>query len=63
MAYSSLYSMALLCIVWGAIRSLAFVQSLIERKEKIETSITTRDAKKFPITASIVLFCLYCTFK
>uniref|UniRef100_A0A914GXH5 Signal peptide peptidase n=1 Tax=Globodera rostochiensis TaxID=31243 RepID=A0A914GXH5_GLORO len=63
MAYSSLYVMALICIVWGTIRSLAFVQSHIERKERIETSITTREAKKFPITASIVLFSLYLIFK
>ncbi|KAL3120974.1 hypothetical protein niasHT_002602 [Heterodera trifolii] len=63
MAYSSLYLMALICIVWGTVRSLAFVQSQIARKELIETSITTREAKKFPITASIVLFSLYLIFK
>jgi minor histocompatibility antigen H13 len=63
MAYSSLYVMAIVCIIWGTIRSLAFVQAQISRKELIETSITTREAKKFPITASLVLFSLYLIFK
>lgn len=63
MAYSSLYIMALVCIIWGSIRSLAFVKSHIARKELLEISITTKDAKKFPITASLVLFTLYLVFK
>jgi minor histocompatibility antigen H13 len=63
MAYTSLYAMALICIIWGSIRSLAFVQSSIARKELLETSITTKEAKKFPITASLVLFTLYIVFK
>lgn len=63
MAYSSLYLMALICIIWGTLRSLAFVREQIERKELLETSITTKDAKKFPITASLVLFALYIIFK
>uniref|UniRef100_A0A915M5I6 Signal peptide peptidase n=1 Tax=Meloidogyne javanica TaxID=6303 RepID=A0A915M5I6_MELJA len=63
MAYSSLYAMAIICIIWGTIRSLAFVKNLIEKKELIETSITTREAKRFPLTASAVLFTLYLIFK
>lgn len=63
MAYSSLYGMALLCIIWGSIRSLHFVQYKIARKELLDTSIRTKDAKKFPISASIVLFGLYLVFK
>ncbi|KAI1733126.1 signal peptide peptidase domain-containing protein [Ditylenchus destructor] len=62
-AYSALYLMALLCIIWGSIRSLNFVKGLVARKELIETSITTKEAKKFPITASIVLFSLYLVFR
>jgi len=63
LAYSSLYSMALICIIWGSIRSLRFVQRKIARKELLDTSILTKDAKKFPITASLVLFGLYLVFK
>jgi hypothetical protein len=55
--------MAIICIVWGTLRSLAFVKAHIAKKELIETSITTREAKKFPITASLVLFTLYLIFK
>lgn len=62
-AYSSLYSMAILCIIWGTARSLQFVRDQIERNELIETSITTKQAKRFPITASLVLFSLYLVFK
>lgn len=62
-SYSSLYLMAIICIIWGTIRSLAYVQLQISKKELIETSITTREAKKFPITASIALFTLYLIFK
>lgn len=63
MAYSALYSMALLCIIWGTYRSLNFVKNHIAKNELIETSITSKEAKKFPITASIVLFGLYIIFK
>lgn len=63
MAYSSLYLMALVCIVWGSIRSLRFVQQQISKNEALECSITTREAKRFPITASFVLFTLYVVFK
>lgn len=62
-SYSSLYLMAIVCIIWGTIRSLAYVKAHITQKELIETSITTREAKKFPITASIALFTLYLIFK
>uniref|UniRef100_F1L680 Intramembrane protease 2 n=2 Tax=Ascaris TaxID=6251 RepID=F1L680_ASCSU len=62
-AYGSLYGMALLCIVLGSIRSLHFVQRQIQKKKLIEASITIKEAKKFPITASCVLFGLYIFFK
>ncbi|VDN03016.1 unnamed protein product [Thelazia callipaeda] len=62
-AYGSLYSMALFCIVVGSVRSLYFVQKHIRKKRLIETSITMKEAKKFPFTASCVLFGLYIFFK
>lgn len=62
-AYSSIYGMALLCIIVGSIRSLYFVQKHIRKKRLIETSITVNEAKKFPLTASCVLFGLYIFFK
>uniref|UniRef100_A0A0M3J317 Intramembrane protease 2 (inferred by orthology to a C. elegans protein) n=1 Tax=Anisakis simplex TaxID=6269 RepID=A0A0M3J317_ANISI len=58
-----LYGMALLCIIVGSIRSLWFVQRQIRKKKLIEASITVKEAKKFPITASCVLFGLYLFFK
>jgi len=63
MAYTALYLMALVCIIWGSIRSLRFIQAQISKKEPLECSITTREAKKFPITASLCLFTLYVVFK
>ncbi|KHN71582.1 Intramembrane protease 2, partial [Toxocara canis] len=62
-AYGSLYGMALLCIVVGSIRSLWFVQRQIRKKKLIEASITMKEAKKFPLTASCVLVGLYIFFK
>ncbi|VDD95739.1 unnamed protein product [Enterobius vermicularis] len=62
-AYGSLYAMTLLCIILGSVRSLNFVKNQIRRKKQIESSITMKEAKKFPITASIVLFGLYIFFK
>jgi hypothetical protein len=62
-AYGSLYGMALLCIFVGAIRSVHFVRKMINDKKLIEASITMREAKKFPFTASAVLFGLYVFFK
>lgn len=62
-AYGSLYGMTLFCIVLGSIRSLQYVQRQIRKKKLIEASITMKDAKKFPITASCVLFGLYLFFK
>ncbi|KAL3982030.1 Signal peptide peptidase family protein [Acanthocheilonema viteae] len=61
-AYGSIYGMALFCIVIGSIRSLYFVQKHIRKKRLIETSITENEAKKFPLTASCVLFGLYIFF-
>lgn len=54
--------MALFCIVIGSIRSLYFVQKHMRKKRLIETSITVNEAKKFPLTASCVLFGLYIFF-
>lgn len=62
-AYGSLYGMALLCIIVGGIRSFNFVQKHIRKKRLIEASITIAEAKKFPLTASCVLFGLYVFFK
>jgi hypothetical protein len=62
-AYSSLYGMAMMCIIIGGIRSLHFVARQVKEKKLIESSITMREAKKFPFTASIVLFGLYLFFK
>ncbi|EJD75442.1 peptidase A22B family protein [Loa loa] len=61
-AYGSIYGMALFCIVIGSIRSLYFVQKHMRKKRLIETSITVNEAKKFPLTASCVLFGLYIFF-
>lgn len=61
-AYGSIYGMALFCIVIGSIRSLYYVQKHIRKKRLIETSITENEAKKFPLTASCVLFGLYVFF-
>ncbi|CAJ0579455.1 unnamed protein product, partial [Mesorhabditis spiculigera] len=58
-----LYGLSLLCIFWGGINSANFVRRLISKKRLIETSITVNEARKFPITASIVLFSLYIFFK
>lgn len=55
--------MALLCIIWGTWRSLHFVKNHVAKNELIETSITTKEALRFPITASLVLFGLYLVFK
>jgi hypothetical protein len=63
LAYASIYTMALICVIWGSIRSLKYVKKTIAKKRLIEASILTSDAKKFPITASLVLFSLYLIFK
>ncbi|KAE9554684.1 hypothetical protein FO519_002094 [Halicephalobus sp. NKZ332] len=62
-AYSAIYTMAIICVVWGSIRSLHFVRKLLNKKKLVETSLLTSDALKFPLTASIVLFTLYVFFK
>lgn len=55
--------MALFCIILGSFRSLKFVKQHIVKNKKLEVSITTSEAKKFPITASFVLFMFYLIFK
>lgn len=62
-AYSAIYTMAIICVVWGSIRSLQYVRKTLHKKKLIETSLLTSDALKFPLTASIVLFTLYVFFK
>uniref|UniRef100_A0A914YJS7 Uncharacterized protein n=1 Tax=Panagrolaimus superbus TaxID=310955 RepID=A0A914YJS7_9BILA len=63
LAYASIYTMALICVIWGSIRSLKYVKKTIAKKRLIDASILTSDAKKFPINASLVLFTLYLVFK
>ena len=48
--------MALFCIFLGARRSVEFVRKSIMDKEPIENSITSKEARMFPFTASGVLF-------
>uniref|UniRef100_A0A1I7XHD6 Minor histocompatibility antigen H13 n=1 Tax=Heterorhabditis bacteriophora TaxID=37862 RepID=A0A1I7XHD6_HETBA len=62
-ASCSLYAMSLLCIVVGGIRSADFVRKQMSKKRLLEVSITLAEAKKFPFTASMVLFGLYIFFK
>lgn len=63
LAYSSLYTMAVFCIYVGSLRSVTFVRKHKTEKKKIENSIGWKDARLFPLTASAVLFGLYCVFK
>ncbi|KAI6222479.1 Peptidase A22B domain containing protein, protein [Aphelenchoides fujianensis] len=63
LAYSSLYGMALLCVVWGSYRSLAFIRRTVNKRRPIEASISGAQAMRFPLTASLVLFGLYVVFK
>lgn len=58
-----LYGLSLLCIVMGSIRSAQFVKKQMSKKRLIEASITLSEAKRFPLTASMVLFGLYLFFK
>lgn len=55
--------MALFCILVGSCRSVGFVRRMIAENRKIENSITHREARMFPFTASGVLFGLYLFFK
>ncbi|KAK5968582.1 Signal peptide peptidase [Trichostrongylus colubriformis] len=63
MASCSLYAMSLFCIIIGGIRSANFVKKQIIKKRPLEASISVSEAKKFPFTASLVLFTLYVFFK
>lgn len=60
---SGLYLMALFCIYFGARRSVRFVRDSILEHKPIENSITSKEARMFPFTASGVLFGLYLFFK
>ncbi|KAF8376350.1 imp-2 [Pristionchus pacificus] len=58
-----LYGLSFLCIVIGAVRSARLVRKTIEKgRNKMEGSITMKEARWFPISASVVLFGLYCFF-
>lgn len=59
----ALYGMSLVCIVIGSIRSAQYIRRTIEKKRLVDGSITITQAKKFPISASAVLFGLYLFFK
>lgn len=59
----ALYGMSILCIIIGSIRSAQYIRTNIDKKRLIEGSITMREARKFPISASLVLFGLYLFFK
>uniref|UniRef100_A0A1I7UCS9 Signal peptide peptidase n=1 Tax=Caenorhabditis tropicalis TaxID=1561998 RepID=A0A1I7UCS9_9PELO len=59
----ALYGMSLLCIIIGSVNSAGYIKRMISKKRLIEGSITMREAKRFPLTASLVLFGLYLFFK
>ncbi|CAI2350326.1 unnamed protein product [Caenorhabditis sp. 36 PRJEB53466] len=59
----ALYGMSILCIIVGSIRSSQYIRKIIEKKRLVDGSITLREAKKFPLSASMVLFGLYIFFK
>lgn len=63
MSSCSLYAMSLLCIVVGGLRSANFVRNQVVKKRLLEASISMSEARKFPFTASLVLFSLYLFFK
>uniref|UniRef100_A0A7I4YN63 Peptidase A22B domain containing protein n=1 Tax=Haemonchus contortus TaxID=6289 RepID=A0A7I4YN63_HAECO len=63
MSSCSLYAMSLLCIIIGGIRSANYVKKQVLKKRPLEASISMSEAKKFPFTASLVLFTLYVFFK
>uniref|UniRef100_A0A8R1HKS3 Uncharacterized protein n=1 Tax=Caenorhabditis japonica TaxID=281687 RepID=A0A8R1HKS3_CAEJA len=59
----ALYGMSILCIVIGSIRSAQYIRRTIDKKRLVDGSITMKEAKRFPISASLVLFGLYLFFK
>ncbi|KAF1757605.1 hypothetical protein GCK72_014061 [Caenorhabditis remanei] len=59
----ALYGMSIFCIIIGSIHSAKYIRKQIDKKRLIEGSITMREARKFPLSASIVLFGLYLFFK
>lgn len=61
LAYGSLVFMALLPIVFGALRSVNC--SKTKNSSEMPETITSRDAARFPIIASCTLFGLYLFFK
>ncbi|CDW52502.1 Intramembrane protease 2 [Trichuris trichiura] len=62
-AYASMHSMAVISILIGCFRSLAFVRRHVKEKTKIPESISSEDVLSCPIKASIVLFALYVLIK
>ena len=61
-AYTALVSMAIFPIYFGAFRSVTVREQQKQSGEKPET-ITKKDAMKFPLVASCVLFGIYIIFK
>ncbi|KAI1890852.1 hypothetical protein AGOR_G00157870 [Albula goreensis] len=61
LAYGSLVFMALLPIIFGALRSISFAKS--KNSSDMPETITSRDAARFPLIASCTLFGLYLFFK
>ncbi|EGT36255.1 CBN-IMP-2 protein [Caenorhabditis brenneri] len=59
----ALYGMSILCIIIGSYRSGQYIRKVISKKRLVEGSITMKEARKFPISASLVLFGLYLFFK
>lgn len=58
-----LYGLSLFCIIVGGVRSSRYVRKIVEKgRNKIEGSLTMKEARWFPLTASFVLFGLYCFF-
>uniref|UniRef100_A0A915IQ06 Uncharacterized protein n=1 Tax=Romanomermis culicivorax TaxID=13658 RepID=A0A915IQ06_ROMCU len=62
-AYTGLYTMAMFCICYGSYLSAALIRKRRREKKFMENSITFKDARYFPVTASCVLFGLYCLFR
>lgn len=62
-AYGGLLVMALLPIYFGAFRSVKYLKKQTEGGQKIENSISKKDAMLFPVIASVTLLSLYVVFK
>jgi minor histocompatibility antigen H13 len=55
--------MALLPIYFGAFRSVRFLKKAADSGQKLENSISKKDAMLFPLIASVTLLSLYVVFK